>query len=55
MEKVRPKFRGLTPNSSTVSGYCPKCDEGIKDWHQESCSKCGVLFDWSRADKGYIT
>ena len=46
-ERNKPIFRGLTPHSSTVSAYCPKCDKEITHFYQERCLNCNIVFNWN--------
>lgn len=43
----KPILKGLRPQSSTVSAYCPKCDKIITHFFQEQCESCGLKLDWS--------
>ena len=45
-ENHEPKLKGTKPYSTTVSAYCPKCGEIIKDFKQPKCSACDWELDW---------
>lgn len=43
-KKLRPKWRGMSPQSSTAYAVCPKCDKILNDL--KDCSNCGTKIDW---------
>lgn len=49
-----PVFKGLHRNSTTVGAYCPKCGEALKDYRQQTCTRCKWKIDW-REDESRIT
>ena len=44
----KPIFKGLKPNSTTRSAYCPKCDAVIRSYRQVKCEKCGLELEWGK-------
>jgi len=41
-----PYFKGLHPNSTTVSAYCSNCGASIRSHLQHKCDSCGYILHW---------
>ena len=41
-----PIMKGLHPNSTTVTAYCPNCNAPIQHVLQEKCNECDLKLNW---------